>query len=254
MLSGQWRPMVEASMILNHPGHPNQKVHGGRGGGAGVAGLPRTSGTESPTQAARATNPNYGTTGGMDQPVYRDAGKAGEKYTPDMGPPPSGAYEENCTNAVMAFEMRMRGYDVQAAPLDVLDPYGYAGGRTYAETDQQLASQWQAPGGGSHGRSFSGQKWRSFDEIDREVRSWPEGGRGYMTTGKHVFSVVKQGGKAQYVEAQYDANPTRIVTSEYTQKFHSEGFGGKPEDAKVVRLDDLEPTDAILESVVAAGQ
>lgn len=262
MLSGAWHSIDDALAILNHPGHPNQKVHGGRGGG-GVAGLPRTSGAESPTEAARATNPNYGTTGGMeprypDAPAISHSARTGKvesrQYTPDMGPLPSGAYEENCTNAVMAFEMRMRGYDVQAAPMDILDRSGFAAGRTYAEGDQQLASQWRAPGGGEHGRSFAGQQWRSFKEIDREVESWPEGGRGYMTTGKHVFSVVKRGGKAEYVESQFDATPDRIVTTQYKNKYGSEAIGGKVQEAKVIRLDDLEPTDAILDSVVAAGQ
>ena len=162
-----------------------------------------------------------------------------------------GAFEENCTNVVMGFEMRMRGFDVKAAPLHVLDKYGYAAGRAYQETDDQLASSFRNPDGSPHGRSFSGQKWRSFDEIDAEVADWGDGGRGYMTVGKHVFNVVNQGGKAKYVEGQFDASPSRIVTAAYRKKYRaSKVFSGR-EEAKVVRLDDLEPADGILESVVA---
>lgn len=205
-------------------------------------------------EAAEGTNPNYGTTSSTSDPVYREAGKAGERWTPAMGPPPSGAYEENCTNAVHAFEMRMRGYDVQAAPLDVLDKHGYAAGRTYKEIDDQVTSSWTLPGGRPHGRSFASQQWRSFDDIDAEVRGWPEGGRGLMTTGKHVFSVVKVRGKAKYIEAQFDASPTREVTAEYRRKYRSSKSHttGRREEAKVVRLDDLEPASGILGAVVVA--
>jgi hypothetical protein len=210
-----------------------------------VAGLPRSTGTPSVETDALATNPHFGAT--VEGPVYRAEGKVGGHWTPDLGPLPSGAYEENCTNAVAAFEMRMRGYDVEAAPLDVLDKQGYAGGRTFAEIDQLLTDSWILPNGRPHGRSFSGQSWRGFAEIDREVRNWPEGGRGYLFVGKHIFSVVKMHGKARYIEPQFDANESdsRDVTSLYRKK-----FGG----GKVVRIDDLEPTDAVLQSVQARGR
>lgn len=227
-------------------------------GGSGVKDLPRSDKAPTITEAAEGTNPHFGTTattaspyepGGS--PTYRDAGRAGKLWDPTMGPPPSGAYEENCTDCVMAFEMRMRGYQVQASPGRVLDKYGYSSGRTVRQTDEQLASQWRLPGGKPHGRSFASQKWRSFDEVDKEVKGWPEGGRGFIHVGKHVFSVVKSGGKARYVESQFDAS--RDVTREYRKKYHSEDIAGSGHrEAKLVRLDDLEPTDAILDSVVAS--
>jgi len=223
------------------------------GGGGSVADLPRGA-VPSISDAAKGTNPRYGET--ANGPTYRDAARAGERWNPEMGPPPSGAFEENCTNAVMAFEMRMRGYDVQAAPLNVLDKYGYAGGRTYQEMEDQLASNWKSADGTPHGRSFRNQEWRSFDKVDREIEhDWPEGGRGFISVGKHVFSVVKKGGKAHYVEPQFDATPTRTVTRDYKKKY-GPPKGTKEGDfgsgvAKVVRLDDLEPTDGIFESIVA---
>lgn len=198
--------------------------------------------------AAEGTNPNFGTTASEDQPKYRDAARAGQHWNPDMGPPPSGAYEDNCTNATMAFEMRMRGYDVQAAPMDRLDRYGYAAGRTDREIDQQLAVSWQLPGGAPHGRVLRGQKFKSFKEIDREVKDWPEGGRGFVYVGKHVFSVVRTKGKTQFVEPQFGVGPSRVVTAEYRKKF----FGDSGDQGKVIRLDDLEPADGILETVVPA--
>jgi len=214
-----------------------------------IPGLTRQTGKPaSPSVNAKATNPNYGST--QNGETYRAAGKAGERYTPDMGPLPWGAYEENCSNVVYAFEMRMRGYDVEAAPLDVLDKYGYAAGRTYDEMDQLLAVAWRLPGGRPHGRSLNGQTWRSFAEIDTEIEQWPEGGRGMIFVGKHIFNVVKVRGKAQYTEAQFDANATRNVTALYKKKYKSAGlFSGGLQEAKLVRLDDLEPTDRILEAV-----
>lgn len=218
-----------------------------------VAALPRQAGRpETPTVAARTTNPRYGDTQGVDgAPTYRDAGRAGQRYTPDMGPLPSGAYEENCSNAVIAFEMRMRGFDVVAAPLDVLDKYGYAGGRTFKEMDELMADAWRLPGGKAHGRTWAGQEWRSFAQWDEEIlRDWPDGGRGFMTVGKHIFNVTKANGKVQYVEAQFNASATRIVTTQYRRKYGSPGiFEGGPQEVKVIRTDDLEPADGILQSV-----
>lgn len=217
-------------------------------GSGSVEDLPRGP-ARSAQDAATGCNPRYGSTASMDAPTYREAGKSGERYTPEMGPLPSGAFEENCTNAVMAFEMRARGYDVEAAPLDVLDKYGYAGGRTYQEVDDLVARAWSNPDGSPHGRSFSGQRWRSFKEIDAEIRQWPEGGRGFITTGKHVFSVVRQGGKARYIESQFEEGPSRDVTREYKQKYKGADWSTGREEGKVIRLDDLEPTDDILETI-----
>jgi hypothetical protein len=223
---------------------------GGSGpGGTGVDGLPRMKKAPSINVAAKGTNPNYGTTD--NNPVYRAEGKAGKKWDPSMGPPPNGAYEQNCTNCAHAFEMRARGYNVQAAPLDVLDKHGYAAGRTYKEMDDQIASSWRAPGGKPHGRSFSGQSWKSFSEVDAEVQGWPEGGRGMMTTGRHVFNVVKDKGKVRYIEGQFDASPTRVVTAQYRKKYRSaDVFRSGRQEAKVIRLDDLEPAPGILDAVV----
>jgi hypothetical protein len=207
-----------------------------------VDALPRIERKFTVRDAAAQTNPEYGTT--TYGPKYRGV----ERWTPDLGPLPSGAYEENCTNAVYGFEMRMRGFDVQAAPLDVLDRHGYAAGRTYQEVDDLLTAGWRLPDGRPHGRSFSAQAWRSFKEIDAEiVADWPEGGRGFITVGKHVFNVIKKSGKPVYVEAQFDASATRAVTAQYRKKY---GLGaGMTGEAKVVRLDDLVPTDSIMEAI-----
>ena len=210
-----------------------------------VAALPRTAGKPpTPAKAAKATNPKFGTT--QQGPSYRDAGKAGRPYTPEMGPLPSGAFEENCTNVVQAFEMRMRGFDVQAAPLDVLDKYGYAAGRTFGEIDQLLTDAWRLPDGTPHGRSFSGQAWKSFTQVDEEIdRTWPDGGRGFIFVGKHIFNVVKVRGKPVYYEAQFDANTTRNVTALYRRK-----YGGASGQAKLFRVDDLQPVGGILDTII----
>jgi papain fold toxin 1 (glutamine deamidase) of polymorphic toxin system len=261
-------PLALLVLQRHLPGKHNQKDHAGKKKAAAAAadgdksgttgesspssveGLPRMNRVPTVRQAAEGTNPNYGTT--TNNPVYRDAGKAGQSWTPDMGPPPNGAYEENCTNSVQAFEMRMRGYSVQAAPLDVLDRYGYAAGRTYKETDDQVASSWRLPGGAPHGRSFASQEWRSFGEIDAEVAGWGDGGRGYMTVGKHVFNVVNQGGRVRYIEGQFDASPSRDATRKYRRKYGLGMFGGRTQEAKVIRLDDLEPAAGVLSAVVPA--
>lgn len=220
-----------------------------------VSPLPRTSGRKQPTPsaAAKATNPNYGST--YNGAVYREQGRAGQPWTPNLGPLPSGAYEENCTNAVNAFEMRMRGFDVTASPLDVLDKYGYAAGRTYEETDQLFADIWRLPDGKPHGRGFDDQKWRSFAEIDTEIRDqWPDGGRGVITVGKHIFNVVKANGKAQYIDAQSEATPSRIVTTLYKKRYRgAKMWSDAVQEGKLIRLDDLVPTGRVLDAVQASG-
>lgn len=258
------RSLAEPVLVAHLPGKHDQREHGRRRRLAsetvspsalskqGIGGLAQGPAPSSATKAAKASNPHYGSTNGTGQ-TYRDAGRAGSRYTPDMGPLPSGAYEENCTNSVMAFEMRMRGYQVEAAPMDILDRYGYAGGRTHQEVDDLLSRSWTLPDGSPHGRSLGSQTWRSFSDIDREIeQTWPEGGRGSIFVGKHVFSVVKTGGKAKYVEPQFDASPTRIVTAQYKKKFSTPRSVFGPQDAKLVRLDDLIPADGILQTVVAS--
>lgn len=212
--------------------------------------LPRQNQQMTLRRAAQGTNPRFGTTN--DNPRYRDAGLAKQRWTPAMGPLPSGAYEQNCSNCINAFEMRMRGYDVRASPLDVLDKYGYAGGRTFGELDEMIAASWRLPNRRPHGRSFASQQWRSFEQIDAEVAGWPEGGRGVITTGRHIFNVVNVKGKAQYVESQFDASPTRVVTTLYKRKYRAYAQpGDQRQEAKLIRLDDLEPAAAIRETVEA---
>jgi len=218
---------------------------GGGGGGANtVEGLTQGP-VPSANSAAVGTNPEYGTT--ADNPTYRDAGKSGQRWTPEMGPPPSGAFEENCSNSVMAFEMRMRGYDVQAAPMDVLDKYGYAAGRTGGEMDQLVASGWKSADGSDHGRSFAGQQWRGLKDLDKEVQGWPHGGRGFINVGKHVFSVVNDHGRAKYIESQFGHTSNRVVTKEYGKRWGGRSGG----QGKLIRLDDLVPTNSIFEAIVA---
>ncbi len=209
--------------------------------------VPRLSVSPAPTGAAKAVNTKYGSTAGANKPRYKKEGLAGEKWTPEMGPPPQGAYEENCSNVVGAFELRMRGYDVEAAPSDILDRHGYATGRTYEEMDDLFAESWSMADGRPHGRSFGSQEWRSFAELDSEIEvEWPEGGRGVIMVTNHIFNAIKVGGKARYIEAQYNANPSRIITSAYKRKYASGG-------AKLIRLDDLIPTKKILQSVSPVG-
>jgi hypothetical protein len=193
---------------------------------------------QSATLSAKATNPRNGTT--VDGPTYRDAGRAGQPWTPDMGPLPWGAYEQNCTNVVMAWEMRMRGFDVTAGALDVLDKYGYAAGRTFDEYEELLRA-WRLPDGRPHGRTFAGQKWLSDAELEAVVAQWPDGARGLIHAGKHTFSVIKVNGKMQFIEAQNGAT-SGAVTAAYRKRFGARDYGAW----KYIRLDDLVPSDDIL--------
>lgn len=215
-----------------------------------IEALPRVSRPAPPAATAKATNPHHGST--QNGPAYRNAPQIGKtqsrQYTPDLGPLPFGAYEENCTNVVMAWEMRMRGYDVTAAPLDILDRYGYAAGRTYEEYEAHLLL-WRNADGTPHGRTFSGQQWINDAQLEAVVLSWPEGARGLVNAGKHTFNVTKINGKMVFVEAQ-DAGESGLVTAKYLKRYGSKGTAGS---WKVIRLDDLVPSDDILKAVVAVA-
>lgn len=225
-----------------------------------LASLPRLPRPEAAQTAAKNTNPLNGRTSFYETPTYPAQGKQGKPWTPALGPLPHGAFEENCTNVVMAWDMRMRGYDVNAAPLTELDKSGYASGRTFKGLDELLASAYTLPGGKPHGRSFFGgdprPPWQSFKQIDAQVESWPDGARGVITTGRHIFNVIKTGGKARYIEAQMDGEvPSRNVTRAYKTRFKAGTmFGGEPEEGKVMRIDDLEPAAGVMVTLSTPGQ
>jgi hypothetical protein len=210
--------------------------------------LPRSARIGSAGAEARLANPRYGVTRLPSSPEYREAGEAGERWTRAMGRPPHGAYESNSTNAIIAWVLRMDGYDVEAAPSDLLEPYGEARDRTDDEMDRLLRAGFSLPGGEPHGRSLAGLQWRPHAEIDAEIVSeWDDGARGFIRIGfsgrgTYTHNVVKKNGNAYYIPP-FDTSVETLDLTAFERKY------GRMSEMKVVRLDDLVPTDGVLQAV-----
>ncbi|ASR84685.1 head maturation protease [Arthrobacter phage Beans] len=146
------------------------------------------------------------------------------------------AYTSNCSNCVTAYEMRRRGYDVNAAMI-------YQDGRRPRDF---VDAWWSDPEGGSPSMEFVSSR--------RGLESWaeefPDGSRGFVTCawknagGGHVFSWEKVDGKIVYIEPQTPDNPNG--------ERHWASI--KPESVMAVRIDDMVPSDAVTEALEIKGK
>ena len=142
-------------------------------------------------------------------------------------------YDNNCSNAVVAAELRARGLSVIAAPRPGRE------GRYNTES----AAAWRDAEGKV--RPFTPELTKS-DVIDI-VESWPEGARGFVSQQwkmqrlGHIYTVEKRGGKAVFHEPQV---PDKAVGG-------GEGYLDRAVHGKInlLRVDDLTPTDALLDYV-----
>jgi Papain fold toxin 1, glutamine deamidase len=140
----------------------------------------------------------------------------------DLGEELASAYSENCTGVVQAYELRRRGYDVEAGPLEPhlrRDQNGQGG-----RFPNVIEQPW--------GRKFTDGTKSEIEEAFQEP-----GARGVVrikwnTGGGHVFNVENVGGKVRFVDGQ----PTPAVT-DASQYFN---FG---RNTKYLRLDDLPTPD-----------
>jgi hypothetical protein len=133
------------------------------------------------------------------------------------------AYSENCTGVVQANELRRRGLDVEAGPLE-----------SHLRADQ----------GGQGGRPLDviEQPWnRKFTDgtkTEIEAAFQDPGARGVVyirwhgIKGAHVFNVENVGGKVRFVDGQ----PTPPVAD----ASHYFNLGGR---TAYLRLDDLQTPD-----------
>lgn len=129
------------------------------------------------------------------------------------------AYGANCTHCVQAFEMRRRGYDLQATAL----PRDYW--RFHGRPLSHIENVW--------GRSFTDS---THEGITHAFEKAGHGARGIVYIrwdqrfgdGAHVFSVENINGKVVFVDAQ---SGSRDVSHYFTRGW----------DLKYLRTDDLPP-------------
>lgn len=140
-------------------------------------------------------------------------------------------YDINCQRCVVAYEMRRRGYDVEALP----------------RANNEGNYSWR--------RGFEGQRWlrlgarryqQSIDLLESEVKSWGDGARGIVyvqwnQSSAHVFNVENRKGVVVYVDGQTN-------NKNYSADVHMRG--SMPTKTMVSRVDNLKLKADNLEKVV----
>lgn len=139
----------------------------------------------------------------------------------------------NCVHVANTYELQRRGYAVTATPLPTR--LGDSG-----RDSQEALLRWRDRNGDA--RVFSETTTR---RLTRDVSAWPVGARGFVTVqwksgGGHIFNVERTADGVRYYEAQ---SRTRIdFDSDYAK-------AAKMNSVRVARVDDLTPSDAVLEFV-----
>lgn len=145
-------------------------------------------------------------------------------------------YTSNCSNCVTAFEMRRRGYDVNAAKIDVKGRY----------PKDFVDAWWKRPDGTTPSMDFVGTR----GGLEGWAADYPDGARGFVTcawkgTGSgHVFSWEKVNGKITYIEPQNPLNPN---AEDHWKRI-------KPGSVLAVRVDELVPTDRVTTGLESKGK
>lgn len=149
----------------------------------------------------------------MEAPTLKAAlGKKGEPKsigdaTVGTNPNYSGDYSEysmNCQRCVIAYELRRRGYDVEALPTfegDKLPLVRYSKNKLYS-------GAWRGAFQKSKLESVGAKTSQGvIDNIEKRMTDFGPGSRAviqifYKGGGGHVFNVENVGGKVVYIEAQ----------------------------------------------------
>lgn len=135
---------------------------------------------------------------------------------------PANEYSVNCVHAVVAWDMRRRGYDVVATPLpDLL-------------VNQQGRSAHDMIRAVYGNRDFHTSSVQGAANV---VDSWPVGSRGFVivnwkTGGSHIFAVEKTPQGVYWVDPQ---RGIRIGSHDYTDR--------SMKKVQIIRVDDMEPNE-----------
>ncbi len=147
---------------------------------------------------------------------------------------PNPEYLNNCTHVVAAHELRRRGYDVVASPSP---------GARGRNSRDLLLQHWE-------GRPRPGFDQYDYDEIRREVASWPPGARGWATIqwqkkyggGSHIFNVERTETGAMWIEAQ-SGRELQGGLAEYNKARRPGTY------YSLARVDHLTPRDSVTELI-----
>jgi hypothetical protein len=145
---------------------------------------------------------------------------------------PSGSYAMNCSRVAQAYELRRRGFDVQASGRR----------KDVSQIWSHLQQVWRRPDGSfplANIVEIPGLT-KGAANVEAEIlKKFPEGARGSVTMfwtsgGGHACNWEVVAGKVKFVDAQtHDLDVSRYFAD--------------TKDLHVVRLDDLEPSAAVAE-------
>ena len=155
--------------------------------------------------------------------------KALEGANPFYNGGAQGDFSENCQRAVVAYELRRRGYDVVALP-------------TYAGDTLPSGNRWQ--GAFQHAKTINvgaSTPQKTQANLEAQMRSFGPGSRGIVKIPGHVFNVENVGGKIRYVDAQ-----TNTV---YNSNNVFSRIGKQSSSIKLVRTDNLRISERAKKSV-----
>lgn len=143
-----------------------------------------------------------------------------------------GGYRMNCGNCTVAYELRRRGFDVEANPMNGM-----------------YVSEWRKIFDGFNpSQAITKRKAGLVDELSKAIAGWGEGARGTIFVkwdGRkvgHFFSAEVSGGKVMFIDPQ---NAKADVASYFDSV--------KPSSVIYGRLDDLNMTDAVVKAVKKKG-
>lgn len=161
------------------------------------------------TKAYKDANPNFDRTGTYDE------------------------YNANCQRAIVAYEMRRRGYDVTAQPT-------YAGDTLPQRTGKKGYGRWQGAFRGAKPERVGGRNATEVvNNIEKKMRSYGDGARAVVQVSYknanygHVFNVERRGNTNYYVDAQ---TGERIRAKKFFETV-------KTASVTLVRTDNLRPSD-----------
>lgn len=145
--------------------------------------------------------------------------------------------ENNCNQVVEAMEMRARGYDVTAQPTV----------GAVSRSDSAIAADWIDPATGRP-RMFTGNdgKLSPTRFLKEQTQDWAVGDRGFVAVayrgkyaGGHVFNIAKE------AEDSYTLYEGQIPNADAARN-----MANITKDIRILRVSDLEPTDALLQRVM----
>lgn len=201
--------------------------------------LPRTTPPQAPRSAVRhplldrtPRLQNWGLVG-RSADLDFDVLNVNPKYRRDP------AYGVNCVHVVNAMELRARGFQVTASAL----PSHLIPNR--GRSAQEALNRWVQRDGQPHLRYFKQMTQR---DVLAETAAWPDGARGWMRVswrggGGHIINVEKVNGQVRFVDGQN--GDIAINMQHYLRNVEHDGWS-------VVRVDDLEPKDSVIEFIDAA--